>query len=97
LFINNFLISTIVLVVLGGLFAAKIIYQSSVQSLNVIADCTSLVSSSVIYFASQIFSQINMCFSGSYNASPLNSGNLMVGSCPSILNVELLPPCGVDT
>jgi hypothetical protein len=37
------------------------------------------------------------CFLGSFAASPRNSGNLMVGSCPAILNVELLPLHGVDT
>jgi hypothetical protein len=51
----------------------------------------------LIYFASQLFSQINKFFSGSFNASPLNSGNLIVGSCPAILNVEILSPHGVDT
>jgi hypothetical protein len=56
-----------------------------------------LVSSSVIYFSSQIFSQMNKFFSGSSDASPLNYGNMMVGLCPAILNVELLPTCGVDT
>jgi hypothetical protein len=40
---------------------------------------------------------MNKCFSGSSNASPQNYGNLIMGSCPSILNyVELLPPHGVD-
>jgi hypothetical protein len=62
-----------------------------------IAKCTSLVSSSMICFASQIFSQMNKFFSGSSDASPLNSGNLIVGSCPEILNVELLPSHNVDT
>jgi hypothetical protein len=85
------------MVVPGGLFAYKLMYQSSARSLSVIANYASLVSSSVICFTSQIFSQINKCFSGSSNASPLNSGNLMVGSCPAILNVELLPLRGVDT
>jgi hypothetical protein len=89
--------STSVLVVLGALFASKLMYQSSARSLSVIANCVSLVSSSVIYFDSHIFSQINRCFSGSYVASPRNYGNLMVGLCPAILNVELLPPRGVDT
>jgi hypothetical protein len=96
-FISSFLISPIVLVVPSGLFVAKLIYQSSALSLNVIANYASLVSSSMIYFASQIFSQINMCFFRSSNASPLNSGNLMVGSCPTILNVEILPLHDVDT
>jgi hypothetical protein len=96
-FINNFLISPIVLVVPSELFAIKLKYQFSVRSLNVITNCSSLVSSSVIYFSSQIFSQINTCFYRSSDASPLNSGNLMVGSCPAILNVELLPSRGVDT
>jgi hypothetical protein len=70
---------------------SKLIYQSSARSLNVIANCASLVSSPVICLASQIFSQINRCFYGSFDASPLNSGNMMVGSCPTILNVELVP------
>jgi hypothetical protein len=89
--------SAIVLVVPRGLFVAKIIYQSSVQSLSVIANYVTLVSSSVIYFASQIFSQMNKCFFRSSDASPLNYDNLMVGSHLSILNTELLPPCGVYT
>jgi hypothetical protein len=75
---------------------AKLIYQYSVRSLNVIANCASIVSLSVIYFSSQIFSQINKCFSRSYDASDLNSSNLMVGSCPAILNVEILLSRGVD-
>jgi hypothetical protein len=57
---------------------------------------TSLVSSYVICFASQIFSHMNKCFSGSCDVSPLNSSNLMMGSCPAILNVELLPFPSVD-
>jgi hypothetical protein len=36
------------------------------------------------------------CFSRSFVASPRNYGNLMVGSCPVIMNVELLPQHGVD-
>jgi hypothetical protein len=73
-------------------------YQSSAWSLSVISNCASLVSSSMIYFASQIFAQMNKCFSRSFVSSPQNSGNLIVGSCPSILNTEVLPPsCGVDT
>jgi hypothetical protein len=96
-FINIFLISLIVLVVLGRFFVAKIMYQSSARSLSMIANYVSLVSSSVIYFSSQIFSQMNKCFLGSSNTSPLNSGNLMVGSCPAILNAKLLPPRSVDS
>jgi hypothetical protein len=95
-FISNFLISSIVLVVLGRLFVDKLIYQSSARSLNVIGNCASLVSSSVIYFSSQIFLQINRFFFGSSDSYPLNYGNLMVGSCPPILNVELVPLHGVD-
>jgi hypothetical protein len=89
--------SAIVLVVHTGLFVAKLIYQSSARSLSVIASCANLVSLSVIYFSSQIFSQMNKCFSGSSDASPLNSGNLMVGSCLAILKAELLPLRDVDT
>jgi hypothetical protein len=90
--------SASVLVVPGALFVSRLMYQSSVRSLSVIASCASLVSSSVIYFASQIFAQINKCFLGSSAASPQNSGNLIIGSCPAILNTELLPPPrGVDT
>jgi hypothetical protein len=89
--------SAIVLVVLGELFVDKLIYQSSAQSLSVITSCVNLVSSYVIYFSSQIFSQMNKCFFESFDASPLNFGNLVVGSCHAILNVELLPPRGVDT
>jgi hypothetical protein len=41
---------------------------------------------------------MNKCFSGSFVSSPRNFGNLIVRSCPTILNTELLPPpCGVDT
>jgi hypothetical protein len=87
----------IFLVVSGGLFVAKLIYQSNAQSLSVIATCANLVSSSVIFFSSQILSHMNKCFFGSSDASPLNYGNLMVGSCLAILNVELLPLCCVDT
>jgi len=89
--------STNVLVIPGALFVSRLMYQSSARSLSVIASCASLVSSLVIYFASQIFAQMNKCFLGSYVASPRNFDNLMVGSCPAILNVELLPPRGVDT
>jgi hypothetical protein len=89
--------SASVLVVPGELFVSKLMYQSSVWYLRVIANYASLVSSSVILFASHIFAQINKCFLGSYVSSPRNYGNLMVGSYPAILNVELLPPRGVDT
>jgi hypothetical protein len=89
--------SSSVLLIPGALFASKLMYQSNVRSLSVIASCATLVSSSVICFSSHIFAQMNKCFSGSSVASPQNSGNLMVGSFPTILNVELLHPCGVDT
>jgi hypothetical protein len=80
-----------------GLFTSRLIYQSSALSLSVIANCMSFVSSSVIFFSSRIFSQKNKCFSVSSNASPRNSSNLIVGSCPAILNcIELLPPHSVD-
>jgi hypothetical protein len=90
--------SASVLVIPGALFVSRLMYQSSAWSLSIIASCASLVSSSVICFASQIFAQMNKCFSGSSVASPQNSGNQIVGSCPAILNTELLPPLrGVDT
>jgi hypothetical protein len=77
---------------------SRIMCQSSAQSLSVIASCTSLVLSLVIYFSSQILAQMNRLFSGSSAASPRNSGNLIVGLCPAILSAELLPPPhGVDT
>jgi hypothetical protein len=77
---------------------SRLMYQSSARSLSVIASCSSLVSSSVICFASHIFVQMNKFFFGSSAASPQNSGNLIVGSCPTILNIEFLPlPHGVDT
>jgi hypothetical protein len=96
--ISSFLMSASVLIIPGALLVSRLMYQSSVQSLSVIASCASLVSSSVIYFSSQIFSQMNKCFSGSSVASPHNFGNLIMGSCPSILNTELLPPShSVDT
>jgi hypothetical protein len=77
---------------------SRLMYQSSARSLNVITSCASLVSSLVICFASQIFAQMNKCFSGSSAASPQNSSNLIVGSCLAILNTELIPPLrGVDT
>jgi hypothetical protein len=80
-----------------GLFTSRLMYQSNARSLSVIATCTIFVSSYVIYFASHIFSQMNNLFSGSFDASPQNSGNLIVGSCPAILScVELLPSCNVD-
>jgi hypothetical protein len=77
---------------------SRLMYQSSVWSLSMIHNYKSLVSSSVICFASQIFAKMNKCFSGSSVASPQNSGNLIMGLCPAILNTELLPPPrGVDT
>jgi hypothetical protein len=77
---------------------SRVMYQSSAQCLSVISSCASLVSSLVICFASQIFAQMNKFFSGSSAASPRNYGNLIVGSCPAILNTKLLPPLhGVDT
>jgi hypothetical protein len=89
--------SAIVFVTLGRMFTYRLMYQSSDRSLNVIFNCAGFVSSSIIFFASQIFSQMNRCFLVSYDVSPRNSGNLIMGSCPSILNyVELLPPCVVD-
>jgi hypothetical protein len=75
----------------------KYIYQSSARSISVISSYASLVSLSMICFVSRIFSQIKKCFFGSSDASPLNSHNLKVGSCHAILNVELIPLCGVDT
>jgi hypothetical protein len=90
------LISTTILVVPSGLFAAKIMYQSSARSLSVMDNCTSLVSSYVIFFSSWIFSWMNKFFSRSFDTSPLNYGKLVVGSCPAILNDELLPPHSVD-
>jgi hypothetical protein len=90
--------STNVLVVPCALFVPRLMYQSSARSLSMIANYASLVSSSVICFASQIFAQMNNFFSGSYVASPRNSGNLIVVSCLAILNTELLPLVhGVDT
>ena len=86
-----------VLVVPVALFVYRLMYQSSVWSLSVIASYAILVSSSVICFSSHIFAQMNKCFSGSFATSPRYSGNLMVGLCPTILDVELLSPCGVDT
>jgi hypothetical protein len=63
----------------------------------VIDNYTRFVSSCVVYFDSHIFSHMTKFFSGSSDASPQNSGNLIVGSCPAILNcVELLPSHGVD-
>jgi hypothetical protein len=85
------------LIVPSGLFTTNIMYQYSVQYLSVISSCTSFVSSSMIFFSSHIFSQIKKLFLGSSDASPLNYGNLMVGSCPAILNDELLPSPSVDT
>jgi hypothetical protein len=77
---------------------SRLMYQSSARSLSVIASCVSLVSSSMIFFSSQIFVQMNKFFWGSSVASPQNSGNLIVGSCLAIPNTELLPPPhGVDT
>jgi hypothetical protein len=77
---------------------SRLMYQSSAQSLSVIASCASLVLSSMIYFASQILAQMNRCFSGSFATPPQKSGNLIVGLCLSILSTELLPPPrGVDT
>jgi hypothetical protein len=96
-FISNFLMFASVLFVLGALFASKLMYPSSARSLSVIASCASLESSSVICFSSHIFAQMNKCFSGSSVASLQNYGNLMVGSCPAIPNVEPLPPSSVDT
>jgi hypothetical protein len=72
-------------------------YQSSARSLSVMDNCTSLVFSTVICFSSHIFSQLNEFFSGSSDASPLNFGNLMVGSCSAILKVKIIPPHDVDT
>jgi len=96
--INSFLMSVSVLFIHGELLVSRLMYRSSAWSLRVIASCVSLVSSSMICFSSLIFSQMNKCFLGSSVASPWNSGNQIVGSCPSILNTELLlPPCGVDT
>jgi hypothetical protein len=89
--------SVTILVVPATLFASKLMYQSSAQSLSVIANCTSLVSSSVICFDSHIFAQMNKCFLGSFASSPRIYGNLMVGSCSSIMNVELLLLHSVDT
>jgi hypothetical protein len=97
LFINSFFTSVIVFVTFGELFTSRLIYQSSARSLSVISNCASFVSSSVIFFASQIFSHMNKCFSGSFDSSPQNSSNLMMGSCLAILNyVDLLPPRSVD-
>jgi hypothetical protein len=96
-FISKFLMPVSVLVIPGALFVSKLMYHYSVQSLSIITNCASFVSSLVICFASQIFAQMKKCFSGSSAASPQNYGNLMVGSCLSILNVELLPPHSVDT
>jgi hypothetical protein len=63
----------------------------------VIANYARFISSVVIYFASQIFSQMNKFFLGSSDASPWNSGNLIMGSWPTILNyVELIPLHYVD-
>jgi hypothetical protein len=67
------------MVVPSGLFVANLMYQSNARSLSVMDKCVSFLSSYVIFFASQIFSRMNKGFSGSYDASPLNSGNLMVG------------------
>jgi hypothetical protein len=79
------------------MFTSRLMYQSSALSLNVISNYMRFVSSSMICLASQIFSHMNKFFSGSSNASPRNSGNLIVGSCPTILNcVELLPSRSVD-
>jgi hypothetical protein len=87
-----------VLVILGALFVSRLMYQSSARSLSVITSCASLVSSSVILFSCYIFAQMKKIFLGSSTSSPQNSSNMMVGSCPSILNTELLPPLrGVDT
>jgi hypothetical protein len=87
----------IVLVTPGGLFTSRLVYQSNAWSISVIAYCASFLSSFVICFPSQIFSHMSKCFSGSSDASPQNSGNMIMGSCPSILNcVELLPLCSVD-
>jgi hypothetical protein len=84
------------MVVLGGLFPAKLMYQSSARSLTMTVNYASFVSSFVILFSSHIFSQMNKCFSGTYDASPLNFGNLMVGPCSAIENcVGLLPLRGV--
>ena len=54
-FIGNFLISSSVLVILGELFASKIMYQSSVQSLSVMASSASLVSSQSSFFLPRTF------------------------------------------
>jgi hypothetical protein len=90
--------SSNVLVIPRALFVSRLMYHSSARSLNVITNYVSLVSSSVIYFSSQMFAQMNKCFSGYSVASPQNSSNMIVGSCPTILNIELLPPLrGVDT
>jgi hypothetical protein len=40
---------------------------------------------------------MNKCFSWSGDPSPINYGNLIVGSCPGILNCdEILPLCNID-
>jgi hypothetical protein len=96
--ISSFLMSSSVLVIPRALFVSRLMYQSSVRSLSMIASYASLVSSSVIYFSSQIFAQMKKIFFESFVASPRNPGNLIVGSCPAILNTKLLPPLhGVDT
>ena len=77
---------------------SKLMYQFSAWSLSMIASCASLVSSSVICFSSHIFAQMNKFFLGSSAASPQNSSNQIMGSCPAILNTEFLPPLrSVDT
>jgi len=89
--------SVIVFATPSGLFTSRLMYQSRVRSLSVIANWTRFVSSYMIFFASYIFSQMNTCFSGSSDASPRNYGNLIVGYCPTILNrVELLSSRSVD-
>jgi hypothetical protein len=79
-----------------GLFTVRPIYQFSARSMNVIASCSTLVSSSMIYLSVQIFSQINRFFFVSSYPSPWNSGNRIVGFSPAIVKFVVLPPmCSV--
>jgi len=96
-FLNSFnsalLIYAKVVSCLVGIIPCNFIYYTTTRPLIVVANCAIFTASPCMFLATQIVSQTNECWSGSFDLTPLNSGSLRLLSIPAML-VCVVPHLG---